>query len=132
MAATQGFNEIFVHLRVVSPALFSLPPLHPLSLVLAYSLAFLDCLQLIGVWAMCVWHQLGRPSRLQLVELGPGRGALMADLLRVMCPYTYTTILFGKQRSQHMNPGYGALTLIESIRLYGKQSKQHMNPTYQP
>ena len=36
----------------------------------------------MGVWAACEWHALGRPPALRLVELGPGRGTLMADLLR--------------------------------------------------
>ena len=38
--------------------------------------------ELIGIWAMACWQLLGRPPRLHLVELGPGRGLLMTDLLR--------------------------------------------------
>ncbi|HRJ68461.1 MAG TPA: SAM-dependent methyltransferase [Beijerinckiaceae bacterium] len=38
--------------------------------------------EMIGVWAMSVWAQMGRPDAFALVELGPGRGTLMADLLR--------------------------------------------------
>lgn len=38
--------------------------------------------ELIGVWAALVWRSMNRPSPLFLVELGPGRGTLMADLLR--------------------------------------------------
>ncbi len=38
--------------------------------------------ELIGIWCLLVWRQLGRPQRLRLAELGPGRGTLMADLLR--------------------------------------------------
>ena len=38
--------------------------------------------ELIGLWCAVVWHQQGQPSRLRLVELGPGRGTLMADALR--------------------------------------------------
>lgn len=40
-------------------------------------------LQMVGVWAMCLWEQMGQPNKVNLVELGPGRGTLMADLLRV-------------------------------------------------
>ncbi|XP_010425650.1 PREDICTED: protein arginine methyltransferase NDUFAF7 homolog, mitochondrial [Camelina sativa] len=38
--------------------------------------------EMIGVWTVCLWEQMGRPQRVNLVELGPGRGTLMADLLR--------------------------------------------------
>ena len=38
--------------------------------------------ELIGLWMMEVWHAMGRPAPCRLVELGPGRGTLMADLLR--------------------------------------------------
>ncbi|KAL4017587.1 hypothetical protein IC575_021144 [Cucumis melo] len=38
--------------------------------------------EMVGVWAMCLWEQMGRPEKVNLVELGPGRGTLMADLLR--------------------------------------------------
>lgn len=40
-------------------------------------------LQLMGIWALVLWQQMGQPKEVNLVELGPGRGALMADLLRV-------------------------------------------------
>ncbi len=39
--------------------------------------------EMIGVWCMEVWDALGRPNPFVLAELGPGRGTLMADLLRV-------------------------------------------------
>ena len=38
--------------------------------------------ELIGLWSAVVWQQMGSPSRVDLVELGPGRGTLMADALR--------------------------------------------------
>ncbi len=38
--------------------------------------------QLVGIWCVAAWQQLGSPASLRLVELGPGRGTLMADLLR--------------------------------------------------
>jgi SAM-dependent MidA family methyltransferase len=38
--------------------------------------------EMLGVWAASFWHACGCPDNVQLVELGPGRGSLMADLLR--------------------------------------------------
>jgi NADH dehydrogenase [ubiquinone] 1 alpha subcomplex assembly factor 7 len=38
--------------------------------------------ELIGAWAATVWRQMGAPAAVQLIELGPGRGTLMADALR--------------------------------------------------
>ncbi|KAJ4839306.1 hypothetical protein Tsubulata_049880 [Turnera subulata] len=38
--------------------------------------------EMVGIWAMCLWEQMGQPEKVNLVELGPGRGTLMADLLR--------------------------------------------------
>ncbi|CAA0829993.1 Protein of unknown function (DUF185 [Striga hermonthica] len=38
--------------------------------------------EMVGIWAMCLWEQMGQPERVNLVELGPGRGTLLADLLR--------------------------------------------------
>ena len=38
--------------------------------------------ELIGAWAAMVWRQMGAPERVNFIELGPGRGTLMADALR--------------------------------------------------
>ena len=38
--------------------------------------------ELIGVWAASAWTLMGEPDRIRLVEMGPGDGTLMADLLR--------------------------------------------------
>ena len=40
--------------------------------------------ELVGLWAAHLWHAMGAPERLRLVELGPGRGTLMADALRAL------------------------------------------------
>jgi NADH dehydrogenase [ubiquinone] 1 alpha subcomplex assembly factor 7 len=38
--------------------------------------------ELIGLWCADLWQRGGMPDPVQLAELGPGRGTLMADLLR--------------------------------------------------
>ncbi len=38
--------------------------------------------ELIGVWCVSTWMAMGEPARINLVELGPGRGTLMVDALR--------------------------------------------------
>src|SRR3954451_21244431 len=38
--------------------------------------------ELIGLWCADLWQRIGRPDPVLLVELGPGRGVLMQDLLR--------------------------------------------------
>ncbi|MCF4099062.1 class I SAM-dependent methyltransferase [Maritalea mediterranea] len=39
--------------------------------------------EMLGVWVAQIWQQLDKPNRLTLVELGPGRGTLMADMVRI-------------------------------------------------
>ena len=38
--------------------------------------------ELLGAWCAAAWDSMGRPDPVRLVELGPGRGTLMADALR--------------------------------------------------
>ena len=38
--------------------------------------------ELLGIWAAAVWQLMGEPNPIQLVELGPGRGTMMRDMLR--------------------------------------------------
>ncbi|MDP2206844.1 MAG: SAM-dependent methyltransferase [Alphaproteobacteria bacterium] len=38
--------------------------------------------EMIGLWCADLWMQAGKPARVMLAELGPGRGTLMADILR--------------------------------------------------
>lgn len=40
--------------------------------------------ELLGLWTAAVWKSIGSPSLLRLVELGPGRGTMMADALRAV------------------------------------------------
>ena len=38
--------------------------------------------ELLGLWCAVAWQGMGCPSSVRLVELGPGRGTLMRDVLR--------------------------------------------------
>lgn len=40
--------------------------------------------ELIGLWAAEIWSAIGKPPAVHLVELGPGRGTMMADALRAI------------------------------------------------
>lgn len=40
--------------------------------------------ELLGLWAASVWREMGSPPALHLIELGPGRGTMMADALRAL------------------------------------------------
>ena len=44
--------------------------------------------ELLGLWSAGIWMALGRPSQVRLVELGPGDGTMMSDVLRAgrACP----------------------------------------------
>lgn len=33
--------------------------------------------ELVGIWCISMWEQMGKPEQLRIVEMGPGRGKLM-------------------------------------------------------
>jgi SAM-dependent MidA family methyltransferase len=38
--------------------------------------------ELIGLWMVAAWRQMGAPENVRIIELGPGRGTMMNDALR--------------------------------------------------
>lgn len=69
--------------------------------------------EIIGIWCLFMWDKLGRPPHINLVELGPGRGTLMADLLRAAA----------------LQPEFikvSKIHLIETSKLLRKEQKQNI------
>lgn len=44
--------------------------------------------ELIGIWLYAEWLAQGKKDKIQIIEVGPGRGTLMDDVLRV-CELDY-------------------------------------------
>jgi NADH dehydrogenase [ubiquinone] 1 alpha subcomplex assembly factor 7 len=40
--------------------------------------------EMVGVWLVDMWMQMGKPEEVKLVELGPGRGTLAVDIMRTI------------------------------------------------
>jgi NADH dehydrogenase [ubiquinone] 1 alpha subcomplex assembly factor 7 len=38
---------------------------------------------MIGIWCLSMWEKMGKPEKVYIVELGPGKGTLMKDIMRV-------------------------------------------------
>lgn len=51
----------------------------------------------MGIWLLNEWRKVGSPTPFQLVELGPGRGTLTRDVLKVL-----TKFKLGAEFSMHM------------------------------
>lgn len=76
--------------------------------------------ELIGLWLVHAWLEMGEPTTFNLVELGPGRGVLMADILR----------------AAELRPGFlksATLWLVEtSGRLRHEQQKRLRSTSLKP
>lgn len=76
--------------------------------------------EMIGSWLVHAWEAMGAPQNVTLLECGPGRGTLMADILRVA----------------KLRPGFLTamrLTLSEASPVLIEQQKQllkEFSPTY--
>lgn len=80
-------------------------------------------LQLVGIWCVATWQQLGCPSALHIVELGPGRG----EQGRAVGPGAPTASLEGARRRQ-LPP---ALSAVEPpvLRMPGPRRELEGHPT---
>ncbi len=72
--------------------------------------------ELIGIWAAGAFVAMGEPPRVNLVELGPGRGTLMADMLRTIA---------------RVSPGLSSaavLHLVETSPILRAKQRQALGP----
>ena len=72
--------------------------------------------EIIALWAIEKWQKIGSPKRFALVELGPGRGKLMQDFLRVakLVENFYTAIEIFLYESILMPHGINLISLNSS------------------
>ncbi len=75
--------------------------------------------ELIGAWSVLTWEAMGAPSPFALAELGPGRGTLMADLLRA----TRVRPAFGEAARVHLVETSPRLREVQQARLTGSGVK---------
>ncbi|XP_060907464.1 protein arginine methyltransferase NDUFAF7, mitochondrial isoform X1 [Labrus mixtus] len=78
--------------------------------------------ELIGVWILSEWMGAGQPKQLQLVELGPGKGSLASDVLRVFSQLR--SVLGEASVSLHLVEVSPALSRIQAQTLTGNQSQE--------
>jgi NADH dehydrogenase [ubiquinone] 1 alpha subcomplex assembly factor 7 len=65
--------------------------------------------ELLGLWAAEMWRLIGGPDPVNLVELGPGRGTLMADALRAIAKAAPAFRDALRVRLVEISPGFRAL-----------------------
>ncbi|WVF70972.1 hypothetical protein IAT40_005768 [Kwoniella sp. CBS 6097] len=70
--------------------------------------------ELVGIWFLTRWMEADSPSRVRLVELGPGRGTLMDDILRTL--FTFPGIGAAVQ-SVHLVENSTAMREVQSKTL---------------
>ncbi|VAV90011.1 SAM-dependent methyltransferase, MidA [hydrothermal vent metagenome] len=69
--------------------------------------------ELIGIWLIHVWEQLGKPQRLNLVEFGPGKGTMMSDVLRT----ARSVPAFSSALNVHLIEASAALVAVQAQTL---------------
>ena len=77
--------------------------------------------ELIGLWCAATWQEIGAPDPVALVELGPGRGTLMADALRAAA----TVPAFRRAIRVHLVETSPALRERQRIALAGLDAAWH-------
>ncbi|MEJ0067508.1 MAG: SAM-dependent methyltransferase [Pseudomonadota bacterium] len=85
--------------------------------------------ELIGLWCADVWTRLGAPTPLRLVELGPGRGSLMADALRAV---GRAAPAFRAALELHLVETSPTLRAVQRVRLADAAPTWHDDPESVP
>ncbi|KAI8922037.1 S-adenosyl-L-methionine-dependent methyltransferase, partial [Powellomyces hirtus] len=70
--------------------------------------------ELVGIWFITHWQTLGSPKDIQIVELGPGRGTLMSDMLRALGHFPQ---IHGSIRGVHMVDASPHLRQMQATKL---------------
>jgi NADH dehydrogenase [ubiquinone] 1 alpha subcomplex assembly factor 7 len=77
--------------------------------------------EVIGAWLAQAWRDLGAPAPFRLVELGPGRGTLLADALRA----TRSVSDFHRSLRLHLVETSEAMHAAQAARLRGFDLSWH-------
>ncbi|KAI5608062.1 protein arginine methyltransferase NDUFAF7, mitochondrial precursor [Silurus asotus] len=77
--------------------------------------------ELLGIWCVSEWMAAGKPKTFQLVELGPGRGSLTSDILRVFSQLQST--LCGALVSVHLVEVSPKLSEVQAHCLAGENTQ---------
>uniref|UniRef100_A0A665UKW2 Protein arginine methyltransferase NDUFAF7 n=1 Tax=Echeneis naucrates TaxID=173247 RepID=A0A665UKW2_ECHNA len=81
--------------------------------------------ELIGVWVISEWMGAGGPKQLQLVELGPGKGSLASDVLRVFSQLR--SVLGEVSVSVHLVEVSSALSQLQAQKLTESRNREADN-----
>ncbi|XP_033846371.1 protein arginine methyltransferase NDUFAF7, mitochondrial [Periophthalmus magnuspinnatus] len=76
--------------------------------------------ELIGVWIISEWMAAGHPEQVQIVELGPGKGSLTKDILRVL--HQLRSVMGGASVSVHLVEVSPVLSALQAQALTGSES----------
>jgi NADH dehydrogenase [ubiquinone] 1 alpha subcomplex assembly factor 7 len=77
--------------------------------------------EVIGAWLAQAWRDLGSPAPFRLVELGPGRGTLLADAVRA----TRSVPGFDRSLRLHLVETSEAMRAAQAVRLTGLDVSWH-------
>ncbi|XP_055902245.1 protein arginine methyltransferase NDUFAF7 homolog, mitochondrial [Eupeodes corollae] len=81
--------------------------------------------ELVAVWCLNEWRKVSAPSPFQVIELGPGRGTLSVDLLKILTHFN-----LGGQFSLHLVEVSPHLSKMQASKLCFKHNQVDEGPCY--